>query len=352
MKTLFVILTLLCGAVPVRAQFIFGPKSGGAAAGATVTDTVRAVTFDSVRATRLIPIDSIRFNGTTTAIRGGAGNMIIQAGTGNSRTLTLQTTTSAGTAKNTLVLGADSSAVFLGELQGTSSLLIGSTAIPDVNLSRDLGSSSNRWAVVFGFRFQADSGTNANPSVTSTIDGNTGLKWAGSDSLTIVTGGARRRLISAVYDSSSLRTIITGDTLRATQRVRFPGLTAAAATQNSACVEVTTKEILENAASSCLVSSIRYKKNVQPLSQTLARRIVSGVRPVTFQFRSNNLSAIGVIAEQADSIDGRLTTLDSQGRVHAVNYEQITVALLAVVKEQQKLIESLTKRVAVLEKKP
>lgn len=47
-------------------------------------------------------------------ITGGASNMTITAGTGNSRTLILKTTTSGGTATTALTLGADQSATFAG----------------------------------------------------------------------------------------------------------------------------------------------------------------------------------------------------------------------------------------------
>jgi len=48
------------------------------------------------------------------SLTGGAGNMTITAGTGASRTLTLQTTTGGGAATTALTLGADQSALFAG----------------------------------------------------------------------------------------------------------------------------------------------------------------------------------------------------------------------------------------------
>ncbi len=56
--------------------------------------------------------------GASPTLFGGAGNLTIQSGTGNSRTMTLQSTTSAGTVKNNLVLGADSSVAFIGQHLG------------------------------------------------------------------------------------------------------------------------------------------------------------------------------------------------------------------------------------------
>lgn len=53
-------------------------------------------------------------------LTGGAGNMTIVSGTGNSRTLTLQTTTSGGTATTALTLAADQSATFANTVNATT----------------------------------------------------------------------------------------------------------------------------------------------------------------------------------------------------------------------------------------
>lgn len=62
-------------------------------------------------------------------LTGGAGNMTVVSGTGNSRTMILQTTTSGGVATTALTLGADQSGTFAGDLISTR-LQVGSTAIP------------------------------------------------------------------------------------------------------------------------------------------------------------------------------------------------------------------------------
>src|SRR6185503_19248365 len=52
-------------------------------------------------------------------ITGGASSMTITAGTGNSRTLALQSTTSGGTATTFLTGNADQSSTFGGNISGT-----------------------------------------------------------------------------------------------------------------------------------------------------------------------------------------------------------------------------------------
>lgn len=66
-----------------------------------------------------------------TAATGGASNMTITSGTGNSRTLILRTTTSVGTATTALTLNADQSATFAagltiaGNINSTTNTIIG-----------------------------------------------------------------------------------------------------------------------------------------------------------------------------------------------------------------------------------
>lgn len=92
-------------------------------------------------------------SGSLTAVGdiiGGASSMTVTAGTGNSRTLTFQTTTSGGAATTALALGADQSATFAGTVSlaagvsisgaaGSGGLSLGSmtgaTALPTGNLS-------------------------------------------------------------------------------------------------------------------------------------------------------------------------------------------------------------------------
>lgn len=73
---------------------------------------------------------SANVTGSLTAITnmtGGASSMTITAGTGNSRTLILRTTTSGGTATTALTLAADQSATFANSITATSLTLSGLT---------------------------------------------------------------------------------------------------------------------------------------------------------------------------------------------------------------------------------
>ncbi len=56
------------------------------------------------------------------SLTGGAGNMTITSGTGNSRTLTIQTTTSGGTATNAITIGATQVVTFPANVSSSSTL--------------------------------------------------------------------------------------------------------------------------------------------------------------------------------------------------------------------------------------
>lgn len=71
----------------------------------------------------------------TANIVGGAGNMTIQSGTGASRTMTFQTTTSGSIPTTALTLGADQSATFAGGASGITTLGLSGTITSSVGNS-------------------------------------------------------------------------------------------------------------------------------------------------------------------------------------------------------------------------
>ncbi len=93
----------------------FNQNTSGSAATLTTTRTLWGQNFNG----------SANVSGSLTAvgnITGGASSMTITAGTGNSRTLALQSTTSGGTATTFLTGNADQSVTFAGALTGVTSV--------------------------------------------------------------------------------------------------------------------------------------------------------------------------------------------------------------------------------------
>lgn len=88
-----------------------GAAAAGTLTGDTLASNVVTSSLTSTTGDLLIGGGDLTFTGAST-LTGGAGNMTITSGTGNSRTLTLRTTTSGGTATTALTLNVDQSAQF------------------------------------------------------------------------------------------------------------------------------------------------------------------------------------------------------------------------------------------------
>lgn len=95
-------MTITAGTGNSRTLALQSTTSGGTATTFLTGDASQNVTLAG----------NLTLGASTSTITGAAGNMTIVAGTGNSRTLILQTTTSGGTATTALTLNADQTATF------------------------------------------------------------------------------------------------------------------------------------------------------------------------------------------------------------------------------------------------
>lgn len=86
-------------------------------------------------------------------------------------------------------------------------------------------------------------------------------------------------------------------------------------------------------------SSLRYKDNVANF--TRGWDLISKLRPVTFDWKSDGRRDIGFIAEEVNEIEPLLTLRRPDGQIEGVKYAQITTALVNTVKEQNTQIEKL-----------
>lgn len=172
--------------------------------------------------------------------------------------------------------------------------------------------------------------------------------------MTVVAGtGNDRNLIFQSSNASGTATTFAqggGDTLKLAGHLIATGLTSEASTQSALCVTAGGGQVFINAAPTCTVSSRKFKTDIAPLGSVFATRSVMALRPSTFTYKSSGQQAIGLIAEEADSVDHRLATRDGKGQINSVNYEQVTILLLKVVQQQQKSLDSLTKVVAGIKK--
>jgi len=86
-------------------------------------------------------------------------------------------------------------------------------------------------------------------------------------------------------------------------------------------------------------SSVRYKTDIHDFSKGLD--LISRLRPVSFSWKEGRIPDIGLIAEEVDQVEPRLTTRNSKGEIEGVKYDRVGVILVGAVKEQQLEIERL-----------
>lgn len=129
------------GATTSGLTAIAGTNSLTSAAGQALVlatgTTGTALTIASATNAVTLSQGALNFTGATT-ITGGAGNMTIVSGTGNSRTMILQTTTSGSTPTTVVTFGADQSSTFAGNVKMSAGTLSANGAI----IGRENGQAS------------------------------------------------------------------------------------------------------------------------------------------------------------------------------------------------------------------
>ena len=107
---------------------VAGNTAVGGNLNVTGSTTVASISTGAVTGTSLtISGGTLTLGTTTSTITGAAGNMTIIAGTGNSRTLSLQSTTSGGTATTFLTGNADQSVTFAAGFTASGAASIGTS---------------------------------------------------------------------------------------------------------------------------------------------------------------------------------------------------------------------------------
>ena len=84
-------------------------------------------------------------------------------------------------------------------------------------------------------------------------------------------------------------------------------------------------------------SDIRYKTNIRPISNALDK--INQLEGVYFNWKSNNIQEIGLIAQQVEPIIPEVVTTDNEG-YKGIDCGKLTSLLIQGIKEQQIQIES------------
>lgn len=93
-----------------------------------------------------------------------------------------------------------------------------------------------------------------------------------------------------------------------------------------------------------VVSSIRYKENIQNISD-LSSKILS-LRPVIFNYKEKDYKSYGLIAEEVNDVMPELIVKDPYGNVEGVKYQELPILLLNELQKALKRIEELERKLA------
>ncbi|MDD2758612.1 MAG: tail fiber domain-containing protein, partial [Patescibacteria group bacterium] len=98
---------------------------------------------------------------------------------------------------------------------------------------------------------------------------------------------------------------------------------------------------LSSKATACTGSSARdLKNNIRDLEDVSIEAILA-LQPRLYTRISNGAEEVGLIADEVSPLIPRMAAYDATGKLYGVEYSQLPIYLLKVVKEQQKIIDGL-----------
>lgn len=164
-----------------------------------------------------------------------------------------------------------------------------------------------------------------------------------SGSLT-VTGGITGSISSASYAISALYAVSASYSPSTTS---FPFTGSAIITGSLVVTGSTSINGTLTAVSIIETSAKRYKENIQNLDS--ADNIYK-LRPVTFDWKSNQKNDIGFIAEEVNKIIPMLAEINENGEVEGVKYSKLTTLLTKALQIHEQQIQSLIEEINILKK--
>jgi hypothetical protein len=187
---------------------------------------------------------------------------------------------------------------------------------------------------VASYYFNGGYGSGAYPSHTFTYDNNTGMYRVSEDVIGFSAGGTGRFAMSA----TALYPIADEAYDLGTTSLQFNDAYVKCTSSSSGTNLVVTvggKIVKET-------SSIRYKDNVKTLDFDSSQ--LDKLRPVSFNYKFDNASGIGLIAEEVNEIYPELIQYNEDGDPEAVKYNSLSVILLDEVKKLRKEVRDLKEK--------
>lgn len=128
------------------------------------------------------------------------------------------------------------------------------------------------------------------------------------------------------------------------QGISMPGLATSSAAQTGTVCSGTGGLLTVDTTTTCLASSIRFKRDVMSLGDVLPE--LAKLRAVSFTYKTDAVRTphFGLIAEEVAAIDPRLVSRDKAGQPLGVRYIDMISMLVRAVQEQQAEIAELRRR--------
>ena len=109
-------------------------------------------------------------------------------------------------------------------------------------------------------------------------------------------------------------------------------------------------EIIAGNSVSQIASSLRYKENVEIMTEEAAADLMK-IMPRTFNYKGSNDETFGLIAEELAGTQLKAAVAnDNEGRPDSINYSMLVAPLLRIVQDQNERIKALEEKVEALSK--
>lgn len=250
----------------------------------------------------------------------------------------------SGNASDVVAIG-----VAAGKSAGAQNVIIGSFA--------NFNAAGAANSVIIGY----DAGPNATGANNTIIGQAVGSATLTSGANNILIGVSNAIDVTSGSESNAIHIggtggdfiKVTGTSTSATETAIFkgnmqmPNLAASSAAQTgTVCWTTSTGNLTVDTTTTCLLSSRRFKKDIEPLTSGLDE--IMKLRPVSFVYKENggdvNLKTrkVGFIAEEVDQVDKRLVAYEKDGVTpRSVMYAEYTALLTKAIQEQQRQIDHI-----------
>ena len=162
-------------------------------------------------------------------------------------------------------------------------------------------------------RVMSGDGTQGAPTFSFTSDPNSGMYQYGDDQVAISVAGTARFITTA------------------------SGIYATTTTTTGTDVIVTAEGLFAKKS-----SSIQYKDNVETLDFDSSK--LDSLRPVSYNYKSDNAPDIGLIAEEVNEVYPELINYNKEGKPESVKYDGLSVMLLEEVTKLRQEVNELKEK--------